>query len=155
MRSIATRSELTDADYRRLLDLRTRLRGFLRWSEMEARRAGLTPAQHQLLLAVRGHDDPRGPTIGEVADYLFLRHHSAVGLVDRADAAGLVKRAGDPDDLRLVRVRLTAEGERALQNLSSVHIEELGRLARHLQPLLRGLETSQADRGGSRTVGPT
>ena len=70
---------LRDADYEDLLSLRTGLRRFLRWSEQQAEAAGLTPAQHQLLLAVRGHADPRGPTVGEVADYLLLRHHSAVG----------------------------------------------------------------------------
>src|SRR5579884_1551505 len=82
------RPRLSDADYRRLLQLRTRLRGFLHWSEAQAKAGGLTPAQHQLLLAVRGHDDPRGPTMGDIADYLYLRPHSAVGLVDRADQAG-------------------------------------------------------------------
>ena len=142
---------LTDSDYQRLLDLRTRLRGFLRWSEDQARSAGVTPAQHQLLLAVRGHPDRRGPTVGEIADYLLLRHHSAVGLIDRADTAGLVVRVGDPEDLRLARVRLTPEGERVLSALSEVHVEELQRLARHLQPLLRGMEVTQETRGGSRT----
>ena len=78
--------DLRDADYEDLLALRTGLRRFLRWSEQQAEAAGLTPAQHQLLLAVRGHPDRRGPTVGEVADYLLLRHHSAVGLVDRAVA---------------------------------------------------------------------
>ena len=83
---------LPDESYAQLLALRTGLRRFQRWSEQQAADAGLTPAQHQLLLAIRGHSDPRGPTIGEVADYLLLRHHSTVGLVDRADAAGLVTR---------------------------------------------------------------
>lgn len=145
--------QLSDADYRSLLDLRTRLRGFLRWSEDQARHAGLTGTQHQLLLAVRGHADPRGPTIGELADYLYVRHHSAVGLVDRADAAGLIRRLEDPDDRRVVRVRLSPTGAKALGRLSKVHIEELARLASHLQPFLAGLEISQDDHGGSRLVG--
>ena len=57
----------SNEDYRRLLELRTGLRRFLRWSERQAQAAGLTPAQHQLLLAIRGHPDPRGPTVGDVA----------------------------------------------------------------------------------------
>src|SRR5919198_3816810 len=89
---MATRSAPTDEDYRHLLELRTGLRRFLRWSEEQAQAAGVSPAQHQLLLAIRGHPDPRGPTIGDVAEYLLLRHHSAVGLVNRAQAAGLVER---------------------------------------------------------------
>jgi hypothetical protein len=63
----------TNEDYRRLLELRTGLRRFLRWSEQHAEAAGLTPSQHQLLLAIRGHDDPRGPTVGDVAGYLAPR----------------------------------------------------------------------------------
>jgi DNA-binding MarR family transcriptional regulator len=148
----ATPRDLADEDYRRLLALRTRLRGFLQWSEQQAGTAGLSPSQHQLLLAVRGHDDPRGPTIGEVADYLLLRHHSAVGLVDRATEAGLVRRVADDRDGRVTRVRLTGRGGRLLQRLSAVHLAELGRLASHLQPLLAGLETevTRDDHGGSR-----
>jgi len=130
---------LTDADYEDLLALRTGLRRFLRWSEQQAEESGLTPAQHQLLLAVRGHSDRRGPTIGEVADYLLLRHHSAVGLIDRADAAGLVERVRDAEDHRLVRLQLTATGTKRLEALSAQHLEELQRLARKLPSIWRGL----------------
>jgi DNA-binding MarR family transcriptional regulator len=134
---------LTDADYEDLLTLRTGLRRFVRWSEQQAEAADLTPAQHQLLLAIRGHPDPRGPTIGEVADYLLLRHHSAVGLIDRADAAGLVKRVRDPDDHRLVRLQLTAAGRKRLEALSAQHLEELQRLALKLPGAWRGLMPRQ------------
>src|SRR3954470_1456012 len=108
----------TDEDYRRLLELRTGLRRFLRWSERQAEQAGLTPAQHQLLLAIRGHPDSRGPTVGDIADSLLLRHHSAVGLVDRAAAAGLVARGPDPESLSVVRLRLTDKGAAQLAELS-------------------------------------
>src|SRR5580692_12436568 len=130
---------VTDADYEDLLALRTGLRRFLRWSEQQAEATGLTPAQHQLLLAVRGHPDRRGPTVGEVADYLLLRHHSAVGLVDRADAAGLVTRVRDPKDHRVVRVQLTATGRKRLDTLSDLHLEEVRRLGRTLPSAWRGL----------------
>jgi DNA-binding MarR family transcriptional regulator len=134
---------LRDADYEDLLTLRTGLRRFLRWSEQQSEEAGLTPAQHQLLLAIRGHSDPRGPTIGEVADYLLLRHHSAVGLIDRADAAGLVERVRDADDHRLVRLQLTAMGTKRLEALSAQHLEELQRLALKLPSAWRGLMPHQ------------
>ncbi|HXX90520.1 MAG TPA: MarR family winged helix-turn-helix transcriptional regulator [Acidimicrobiales bacterium] len=130
----------TSVDYARLLDLRTGLRTFLHWSDESAREAGLTPAQHQLLLAVRGHEDPRGPTIGDLAGYLMLRHHSAVGLVDRGVASGIVARHEDADDLRVVRVRLTAKGARLLDRLASSHTEELRRLQiPRLRPLWEDL----------------
>lgn len=144
---------LSHHQYRRLLELRTALRGFLHWSESQARAAGLTAAQHQLLLAVVGHHHPAGPTIGQVADYLYLRHHSAVGLVARAESAGLIIRSEDPDDARAVRLRPTDAGLESLQALSEVHLEELKRLARHLRPILAGLDVSQDDWGGSRQPG--
>ncbi|HEX8753614.1 MAG TPA: helix-turn-helix domain-containing protein [Solirubrobacterales bacterium] len=130
---------LRPEDYARLLGFRTALRRFLRWSEAEARAAGLTPAQHQLLLAVRGHAGGEEPTIGELSEYLVLRHHSVVELVDRAAAAGLVERERDATDHRLVRVGLTALGKRRIEELSRLHLEELRRLA----PMLGALHTSR------------
>jgi len=132
--------DLEDADYRRLLQFRTGLRRFLHWSEEQAEKAGLTPAQHQLLLAVRGHDGAQGPTIGDVAGYLMLRHHSVVGLVDRAEKGGLVERQEDPGDRRVVRLRLTAQGLSTLQKLSGLHLEEIQRLAPSIQEIQQGLE---------------
>ena len=124
-------------DYRALLAFRTALRRFERWSERQAESAGLTPAQHQLLLAVKGHDDARGPTMSEIADYLMLRHHSAVELVNRAQSAGLVDRTRDDADGRVVRLRLSDLGERRLRELSQLHLDELGQL----EPLLRNVVT--------------
>lgn len=121
-------SEMRPEDYEKLLQFRTGLRRFLRWSERQARETGLTPAQHQLLLAVRGHPDPAGPTMSELADYLVLRHHSTVGLVDRAQGAGLVERRPDATDHRVVRVRLTADGEERIRRLSELHLAELERI---------------------------
>jgi len=124
-----------EPDYAALLAFRTALRRFNRWSEMQAESAGLTPAQHQLLLAVKGHDDPRGPTVGEIADYLLLRHHSTVELINRAQAAGLVRRVKDDADGRVVRVGLTTAGENAIARLAQLHVAEL----QQLEPVLRHL----------------
>jgi DNA-binding MarR family transcriptional regulator len=131
-------SGVGDEEYSRLLAFRTALRRFLHWSEEEARAAGLTPAQHQLLLAIRGHGDPRGPTVGELADYLTLRHHSVVELIDRASAGGLVRRERDEQDHRVVHLRLTELGEGRIAAVSRLHLEELRRLG----PLPAGLEDS-------------
>ncbi|HEY0552693.1 MAG TPA: MarR family winged helix-turn-helix transcriptional regulator [Thermoanaerobaculia bacterium] len=132
--------DLDDADYQRLLHFRISLRRFLHWSEEQAEKAGLTPAQHQLLLAIRGHDGEAGPTIGDVAGYLLLRHHSAVGLVDRAGKAGFVERVEDGGDRRVVRLRLTPLGARLLQQLTATHLEEIQRLTPRIQELSQGLE---------------
>ncbi len=121
--------ELSSEDYENLLAFRSSLRRFLHWSETQARAAGLTPAQHQLMLAVKGDPGVQGPTIGDLAGYLMLRHHSTVELVDRAEAAGLVERWGDDDDGRVTRVRLTDEGEARLSMLAQAHLDELRSLA--------------------------
>jgi DNA-binding MarR family transcriptional regulator len=134
------KGDLDDADYRSLLRFRTSLRRFLHWSEEQAEKAGLTPAQHQLLLAIRGHEGEAGPTIGEVAGYLLLRHHSAVGLVDRAAKAELVERLEDGGDRRVVRLRLTPLGARLLQQLTATHLEEIQRLTPRIQEISQGLE---------------
>ena len=141
------RVTLPDDVYVRLLALRAGLRHFERWSGQQAQAAGLTPAQHQLLLAIRGHSDPRGPTIGEVADYLLLRHHSTVGLVDRADAAGLVTRTRDDDDHRIVRLHLTECGTDRLEALSALHLEELERLGAEVPGAWDGLAPVQRAHG--------
>jgi DNA-binding MarR family transcriptional regulator len=114
--------------YAKLLGFRSDLRRFLHWSEEQSRAEGLTPSQHQLLLAVKGHRGADGPTIGEIADYLALRHHSAVGLIDRAERSGLVERKRDPDDHRIIRLLLTAAGDHLIRRLSTTHLEELRRL---------------------------
>lgn len=131
---------VTDADYRRLLELRTGLRRFLKWSADQARAAGLTPAQHQLLLAIRGHVGPTAPTISDVAEQLLLRHHSTVELIDRAEREGIVRRSGDPDDARTVRLEITPEGESRLDELSEQHLRELRRLAPRMASLWAGLD---------------
>jgi len=118
---------LTDADYEALLGFRDELRRFLHWSEQQAVAAGITPAQYQLLLAVRGHVGG-APSIGDIAEHLLLRHHSVVGLVDRAVAADLVERRVDAEDQRLVRLRATPRGAGLLRKLASLHLAELRRM---------------------------
>ena len=117
--------ELSPEDYAALGELRFRIRHFLHFSEEAARASGLEPQQHQMLLAVRAVADPQGPTVGSLADHLLIRHHSAVGLIDRLEERGLVERARGVPDRRQVRVRLTEAGERMLGQLSTVHRSEL------------------------------
>jgi DNA-binding MarR family transcriptional regulator len=125
---VAEHRLLTDSDYQHLLRFRTELRRFHRWSEEQAQTEGLTAAQHQLLLAVRGSAEPDGATIGEVADALLLRHHTATELVDRAESAGLLRRERDRDDHRVVRLRITRNATAKLARLSRQHLDELARL---------------------------
>ena len=112
-----------------MLAFRTSLRRFQRWSEDEARAAGLTAVEHQLLVAIKGHPGTGAPTVGDLAGYLLLRPHSAVELVDRAEAAGLVRRVPDAADARVVRVELTNRGDQPVTRLTQKHLAELHKLA--------------------------
>ncbi|WP_214102890.1 MarR family winged helix-turn-helix transcriptional regulator [Acrocarpospora catenulata] len=123
--------DITDREYAKLLAFRVGVRRFLRWSEERAAEVGLTAAQHQLLLAIRGHLGALGPTISELAGYLCTRHHSVVQLIDRAEQLGLVTRnrgVGVGADRRRVHLTLTEAGKRKLTQLSATHLEELRRL---------------------------
>jgi DNA-binding MarR family transcriptional regulator len=123
-----------DKDYERLLTFRTRLREFDHWSQEAAAELGLSHAQHQLLLAVRGH--PQGaPTIGDVAAYLLVKPHTPSELAARGEALGLVERVRDDVDSRVVRLELTADGLDRLTRLTAVHLAEL----RALAPLLEDI----------------
>ena len=99
---------------------------------------GLTHVQHQLLVAIKGHPGDTPPSIVELAGYLLLRHHSAVELVNRAEAAGFVRRSQDPDDARVVRVDLTRRGDRLVTELTEAHLAELRELAVTLNDLVTG-----------------
>lgn len=135
-------SHFSQADFERLLQLRTSLRHFLRRSERHSKAEGITPAQHQLMLAIRGHPEPGGPKISDVAGYLLLRHHSAVGLIDRAVASGLVRRNQDPENGSVVRLSLTPGGIEKLDRLADAHRDELKHLAPTMQTLLDALTSS-------------
>jgi len=132
-----TMDRLNQQDFERLLEFRVTLRRFQRWSEDQAQAAGLTHVQHQLLVAIKGHPGGDPPTIGDLAGYLLLRPHSTVELVDRAEAAGLVQRMRDADDGRVVRVRLTPEGDHIVQRLTRAHLERLHELAAVLEFVTR------------------
>jgi DNA-binding MarR family transcriptional regulator len=133
-------ADLSDADYQRLAELRYGLRRFLHWSAEQAKQAGLTPSQHQLMLAIRAWRDERGPTVSDIASVLLVRHHSAVGLVDRAQEAGLIARERDPDQHSLVRLRLTEAGAVKLRSLSELHLRELAQLAPGMRALWEGID---------------
>ncbi len=113
------------ADYEALASFRFLLRRFLRVTEETARAAGLTPQQHQLLLAIKGQPNRDSSSITELARSMQLRHHAVGGLVDRSEAAGLVCRTTDPADRRVVRVALTENGEKMMSALSQRNLAEL------------------------------
>jgi len=129
--------KLADRDYAALAQFRRSVRIFLAFSGEAARRAGLTPQQHQAILAIRGLAPQGGMTINELAEHLLLKPQTAVELADRLEAAGLVRRARDNVDRRRVFLSLTAKADKVLEPLSGAHLAQIGRDAPALIKLLR------------------
>lgn len=124
---------LRDEDYQRLLAFRSELRDFMRWSEQAAHQAGLTPSLHQLLLVIRGHPSAQGPTVGQAAELLHIRHHSTVELAQRAEENGLLLRSRDPLDHRQVHLELTEHGRTQLETLTRQHLPRIRALSAALE----------------------
>lgn len=134
-------AELAAADYERLAEFRYLLRRFLVFSEDAAEAAGLTAQQHQALLAIKGHHGAKPFTAGTLAQRLAIRPHSAVGLIDRLAAKGLIRRKAASGDRRQVLIELTAKAEALLRGLTVAHRDELKRLAPLLRSLLEHFDT--------------
>jgi DNA-binding MarR family transcriptional regulator len=130
------RRSLRKADYETLAQFRYVLRTFAAFSESAARTAGLTPRHHQALLAIHGFPGRIPITIGALSERLLIRHHSAVGLIDRLVAKRLARRSRDPADARRVRVELEPRGRVLLARLARAHRDEIRRLAPMLKRLL-------------------
>ena len=130
---------LSKAEYELLASFRYALRQFLRFSEESARAVDLKPQQHQALLAVKGFPGRDRVTISELAERLQIRHHSAVGLVDRLVAHGLLVRESAAGDRRQVYVSLTHQGDVVLEQLTTAHKAELRRLWPDINAVLERL----------------
>ncbi len=137
-------SEISKREYETLAEYRYALRLFLRFSETAAKHVGLTTQQHQSLLAIMGYPGRDKITIGELADRLQIRHHSAVGLVNRLEAEDLIDRSSDPDDRRKVFITLTERGLYLLERLSRIHREELRQISPQLHRLLEQIDSTIA-----------
>ncbi|MEO8457989.1 MAG: MarR family winged helix-turn-helix transcriptional regulator [Chloroflexota bacterium] len=123
---------LDQEDYRVLAQFRLRIRQYLHFSEKAARDAGLEPQQYQLLLALKGMPAGAVPSVGELAERLVIEHHSAVGLIDRLEARGIVHRQRDPSDGRRIILTITALGEKTIGELAAYHRGELRKSAPEL-----------------------
>lgn len=130
------RASLPKSSYEALADFRYALRCFFAFSEEAVSAVGLTPQQHQALLAIKGNRESDTLGMKELSSRLFIRHHTAVELVDRLEARALVRRVRDPSDGRRVKIELTPKAERLLQSLSIAHLEELRSIKPALQTLI-------------------
>lgn len=128
---------LTKADYELLAAFRYALRKFVGFSENAAIANGVSPQQYQTLLAIEGFPGRNWVTIGELAEQMRIAHHSAVGMVDRMEGLGLLKRASSEQDRRRVQVSLTRKGHYILEKLYRIHRAELRSVGPQLATLLQ------------------
>jgi DNA-binding MarR family transcriptional regulator len=131
--------DINQDDYRALAEFRHQLRRFIAFSESAARKVGLEPRQHQVLLALRGLPDNVEPTVQVLADRLVLKHHTVVELLDRLEAEGLIRRNRSTDDRRRAVIAISARGLELLRKLSDSHLDELRSLAPALVGSLNGV----------------
>lgn len=136
---LARKSDIIKGHYAMLAELRYGLRQFLRFSENAAHTVGVTPQQHQAMLAIKGFPGRDYITIGELAERLQILHHSAVGLANRLVLERYARRVPSQKDRRQVYLALTARGEIVLEKLSAVHREQLQRVGPQIIQLLKGL----------------
>lgn len=150
------RRAVTQAQYRALAEFRYHIREFLRGSEIAADKERIEPQQYQMLLAIRGLPPDQVATIRVLADQLLLRHHSAVELTDRLETHGYVSRTRSKEDRRQVIVSLRPKGERVLERIARVRLEELHTRGRELVKALTALleESGRARKKGSRSRNP-
>ncbi len=137
------KNSFSKAEYERLSAFRYALRQFLKFSEEAAKAAGLTVQQHQALLTIKGFPGRDHITNGELADWLQIKHHSAVGLVNRLEAQNLIYRERSDTDKRTVYIALTAHGLQLLEQLTAVHQDELQSIAPQLRLLLETLDSNR------------
>lgn len=131
------RRDSAAVDYEALARFRYEIRKFQEFSNAAASRVGLTPQQHQALLTIRGLSGSDPVSVGDVAEFLFIHHHSAVELMDRMTKLGLLSRSLDEADRRRVLVKLTRDGESRLRKLSRIHLEELRAIGPTLTKILK------------------
>jgi len=142
--------QLSLDDFRSLGEFRRAIREFLAFSEENARIQGVTAQQHQALLAIKAHDGVEPMSIGELANSLLIKNHSAVGLVARLVDRGLVRRRASDSDRRRVLLELEPAGEEVLDVITGANLGQLASSARSLRrviALLKKIEAAQSAKG--------
>jgi DNA-binding MarR family transcriptional regulator len=127
---------ITEDDYRTLTAWRDTLREFMSASKAILKQANVTPNQYQALLAIRFGTQQQKLAVGELARTLHVRHNSAVTLINKLVARGVVRRMSSQQDRRVVYLHLTAKGENILRKLVTAHRQELHTIAPALRKLL-------------------
>lgn len=108
----------------------------------------LSLAQYNVLRILRGAG-PEGATCGNVSDNLVRHDPDVTRLMDRLDKRGLIERARDTRDRRVVRTHLTKAGLALLAELDEpvdeLHARQLGHVgSKRLADLVALLDEARA-----------
>ncbi|CAN5412561.1 MarR family transcriptional regulator [soil metagenome] len=133
----ARRTKIPTVDYKALAQFRFEIRKFQAFSEAAVQKEGLTPQQHQALLIIKGFSSDEPVSVGELAKFLLIRHHTAVELMDRMTKLGLLRRVVDNEDGRRALVKLTKDGEKRLRKLSKIHFAEISAISPTLTKIMK------------------
>jgi DNA-binding MarR family transcriptional regulator len=125
------------SEYQARAEFRFLIRTFLAFTEQAASEVDLTARQHEALIAIVGSSAPI--SITELSECLVIKHHSAVGLVDRLENFGLISREQNPNNYREVRLYVTPKALKILQKLAPSHRSELRRMTPLLNKAVRKL----------------
>ena len=115
----------TEQELFALADFRSALRRFLTFSEYAAAEIGLTMQWYQALLVIKTYRGGPHISVGELAEQLMIRDHSAAELVSRLVQAKLVRRKTDASDRRRSLLIMRPSGDHCLAQSASVHLMKL------------------------------
>ncbi|MGE5624833.1 MAG: MarR family winged helix-turn-helix transcriptional regulator [Bacillota bacterium] len=124
-------------DYQLIAAWRATLRDFLATSKVILKRHGVTSMQYQTLLAIRISEEPEGMSMNALASHLGIRHNSAVGLINRLEVNGHVKRVRSQRDRRVAHLQITPTGEECLRELAEAHRQELTRIRPEMRRIFK------------------
>jgi DNA-binding MarR family transcriptional regulator len=122
-----------------------------RAAEEAIKPSGLSGTQYNVLRILRGAG-PGGLCCREVAERMITRDPDITRLLDRLEARGLIVRARDSKDRRIITVRIAREGLRILAKLDEpmeeFHRRQLGHLGeRRLKRLIDLLNFARVTSG--------
>ncbi len=112
-------------EFAALARFRYALRRFLAFSELAAADMGMTMQWYQALLVIKTRGAERPVSVGDLAEELLIKDHSAAELVSRLAEAKLVRRKVDPSDRRRSLLVMTPLADRCLAKLAAVHLARL------------------------------
>jgi DNA-binding MarR family transcriptional regulator len=122
---------LASLDHRVFVSLMRTADALSRGAEALLKPYNLSGTQYNILRILRGAGE-KGLACREVGGKLISRDPDITRLLDRMETRGLITRAREKDDRRVVKTRITVEGLRLLNELDKPVRELHRRQLRHL-----------------------